>query len=208
MPLTDVLEVIVPFPPGDAQMVLPVSTRGVGRASPVPVSEIVGELLEVLVAVMVTFWLPTPVGVKVTPKVAVPPSPLIVVEESPETTNCELFEVTETAVAVAFVLVIVYVTGVDAIPIHKLPKSIGVPVIANAAVDAGTSSPVDKRIGVPGYPVNLISDSWVEVKVPAAAPKNILPAVPDCPGVPVHPLMVRICPDVHVIPLLAPKVKP
>lgn len=206
MPLSDVVEVIVPFPPGVAQIVLPVNTRGVGRASPVAVSEIVGELLEALVAVMVALWLPTPVGVKVTTKVAVPPSPLIVVEESPETTSWELFEVTETAVAVAFVFVIVYVTDDDAIPMHKLPKSVGVPVIANTAAIAGTSSPVGSRIGVPVYPVNLISDSCVEVKVPVAAPKNTLPAVPVTPGEPVHPLIVKIFPAVQLIPELFAKV--
>jgi hypothetical protein len=79
----------------------------VGIERPIPVNEIVGELLSTLVTVIVAIWLPLAAGVKVTVNVAIPPSPIIVVEERPETTNCELFEVTVTPLAVAFVFVIV-----------------------------------------------------------------------------------------------------
>ena len=95
------------MPPGEMQIVLPVKTRAAGSTLPVPVRVIAGELPEELATVIVVLWLPTPVGVKVTRKVAVPPSPIIVVEERLETTNCELDDVTVTPVAVAFVFVMV-----------------------------------------------------------------------------------------------------
>jgi hypothetical protein len=71
---------------------------------------------------------------------------------------------------------------------------------------AGTNSPVDNKIGVPGYPVKVILLNWPAVKVPVVFPKNILPPVPDAPPVPVQPLMVSVVPD-HVTAELFAKVR-
>ena len=47
-PLTDVVEVIVPFPPGDTQIVLPVNERAVGIA--LGAIETLAESFEVLLS--------------------------------------------------------------------------------------------------------------------------------------------------------------
>ena len=57
---------------------------------------------------------------------------------------------------------------------------------------AGTNSPLLNKVAPGEYPVNEIWANWVDVKVPVAVPKKILPAVPAEPAVPVHPLMMRV----------------
>ena len=55
--------------------------------------------------------------------------------------------------------------------------------------------------------MKLICPNCVEVSPEVLVPTKIFPAVPEDPAVPLHPLMVRILPEVQAIELLAEKTK-
>ena len=96
----------------------------VGNARPVPVNELVGELLPdvVLVTVTVALFAPLLAGVNVTLYVAVPPPPAMVVEDKPLTTNWGSLEITITPSAdTGPEFVIVYNIVEAAVPTQKLP---------------------------------------------------------------------------------------
>src|SRR5262245_36284269 len=106
------------------------STWARGIPTPVPVGELVGELLPKVMLVTVTVAVCGPVllDVNVTWYVAVPPFAATVVGAL-LTTNCGLLEVTVTPAAATLpVLVIVYVTGGLGVP-QEFPL-FKVPVIA------------------------------------------------------------------------------
>ena len=88
---------------------------------------------------------------------------------------------------------------------HWLLKAVTLPTTMEGLAD-GTSSPVDNNVAAP-KPVKLICPNCVEVNPELLVPTNILPAVPEDPAVPLHPLMVRIFAEVQPTPLLAEKTR-
>jgi hypothetical protein len=201
VPPLDDAPLTVAVPSGQIVWVPP--AEAVGVTTPVPVNDMVGELLfgDVLATVIVAFFRPIVVGVNVTLKVTVPPPPIMVVEDKLLTTNSVLSEMTVTLSAVEPTFVIVYVMGAAAVLIQILPLSL-VPDTASTGpvIRDGTSSPEPRSTEVPGYPVKLILANLFSVN-PAELPKKIWPFVPVVPYPPDQPVIVKVVPAQVVEPL-------
>ena len=172
----------------------------VGKAVPVPDSEIVGELLPVVVllTVMVALLDPAVAGVKVTWKVTEAPGAIVNAERLP-TTNSALLDCAVKPAASTPVFVIVKASPVEVTPRQVAGNVVVAPETARSGVaERGTSSPVVRRRALPGvYPAKETLANWAEVSVPAAEPKNTFPAVPEVPAVPCQLFMTSVEPAPH-----------